>query len=96
MRDAIARRPKTWPCRVPQKTALNRSSRTATMEREASLTYATSTDAYENYRQLCGGAPVLSHDELRVEVRAAGLRYEELDEAFWTTLFRRPDHRHLG
>jgi hypothetical protein len=65
------------------------------VEGETRLTYTTSTDAYEHYRQLCGGAPVLSHDELRVEIRAAGLRYEELDEAFWTALFRRPDHRHL-
>lgn len=60
------------------------------------MTSTTSTDAYEQYRLLCNGAPVLTHDELRVEIRAAGLRYEELDETFWTALFRRPDHRHLG
>jgi hypothetical protein len=56
----------------------------------------TSTDAYTHYRQLCGDAPVLTPNELRAEIRAAGLRYEELDEAFWAMLFRRPDHRHLG
>jgi hypothetical protein len=55
----------------------------------------TETDAFAHYRQLCGGKPVLSPAELRVEIRAAGLRYEELDDAFWATLFRRPDHRHL-
>ena len=60
------------------------------------MTYTTSAEAYERYRRPCGGAPVLTPDELRVEIRAAGLRYEELDEAFWTALFRRPDHRHLG
>jgi hypothetical protein len=50
---------------------------------------------YAHYRRLCGGAPVLTEPELRVEVRATGLRYEELDDTFWATLFRRPDHRHL-
>ena len=55
----------------------------------------TSTDVYAHYRRLCGGAPVLTEAELRVEVRATGLRYEELDDTFWATLFRRPDHRHL-
>jgi hypothetical protein len=55
-----------------------------------------SAQAYEHYRQLCGGAPVLSEAELRVEIQAAGLRYEQLDEAFWAALFRRPDHRHLA
>jgi hypothetical protein len=60
-----------------------------------STTTTTSAEAYEHYRRLCGGAPVLSEGELRVEIRAAGLRYEELDEAFWAALFRRPDHRHL-
>ncbi len=59
-------------------------------------TLTTSTEAYEHYRRLCGDAPVLTHAELRVEVRAAGLRYEELDETFWAALFRRPDHRHLA
>lgn len=54
-----------------------------------------STEAYAHYRRLCGGTPVLSEAELRVEIRGAGLRYEELDEVFWATLFRRPDHRHL-
>jgi hypothetical protein len=60
-------------------------------------TMATTTvsDAYAHYLRLCGGRPVLSEAELRVEVRSAGLGYEELDEAFWLTLFRRPDHRHL-
>jgi hypothetical protein len=38
---------------------------------------------------------VLTEAELRVEVRTAGLQYAELDERFWSTLFRRPDHRHL-
>lgn len=56
----------------------------------------TSDDAYLHYRALCGGAPVLTEAELRVEIRAAGLRYEELNDAFWTALFRRPDHRHLA
>jgi hypothetical protein len=56
----------------------------------------TSSDAYSHYRALCGGAPVLTEAELRVEIRAAGLRYEELDDTFWAALFRRPDHRHLA
>ncbi len=56
----------------------------------------TSTQVYEHYRALCGGAPVLSEPELRVEIQAAGLRYEQLDEGFWVALFRRPDHRHLA
>ncbi len=56
----------------------------------------TSAQAYEHYRALCGGAPVLSEPELRVEIQAAGLRYEQLDEGFWVALFRRPDHRHLA
>ena len=56
----------------------------------------TSAEAYERYRALCGGTPVLSEPELRVEIQAAGLRYEQLDEAFWVALFRRPDHRHLA
>ncbi len=60
------------------------------------MTLTTSTDAFEHYRKLCSGTPVLSQDELRVEIRTAGLRYEDLDETFWTALFRRPDHRHLG
>lgn len=59
------------------------------------MTIATVGDAYAHYQQLCQGKPVLTEAELRVEVRAVGLRYEELDEAFWTTLLRRPDHRHL-
>jgi hypothetical protein len=66
------------------------------MTSATSGTSMTSAEAYEQYRLLCGGGPVLSEAELRVEIRAAGLRYEELDEAFWTALFRRPDHRHLG
>lgn len=57
---------------------------------------ATSSDAYQHYQELCHGAPVLTEAELRVEIRAAGLRYEEIDDTFWETLFRRPDHRHLG
>ena len=60
------------------------------------MTGTTSADAYEQYRLRCGGTPVLTQAELRVEIRAAGLAYEELDEAFWTALFRRPDHRHLA
>ncbi len=56
----------------------------------------TSAEAYEHYRWLCGGTPVLREAELRVEIQAAGLRYEQLDEGFWTALFRRPDHRHLA
>ena len=59
------------------------------------MTLRSDTDAFTHYRQLCGGKPVLTEAELRVEVRAAGLRYEDLDDAFWTTIFRRPDHRHL-
>jgi len=58
-------------------------------------TPTTSTDVYAHYRRLCGGTPVLTEPELRVEVRATGLRYEELDDTFWAALFRRPDHRHL-
>jgi hypothetical protein len=58
--------------------------------------YTTSADAFEHDRQRCSGTPVLSQDALRVEVRTAELRYEDLDETFWTALFRRPDHRHLG
>jgi hypothetical protein len=60
-----------------------------------SVTLRTDTDAFTRYRQLCSGKPVLTEAELRVEVRAAGLRYEDLDDDFWTTIFRRPDHRHL-
>ncbi len=60
------------------------------------MTYTTSIDAYEHYRRLCDGAPVLTEAELRVEIRAAGLRYEELDETFWAAVLRRPDHRHLA
>lgn len=60
------------------------------------MSLTTSDDAYEHYRHLCNGAPVLTPNELRVEIQAAGLRYEELDEAFWATILRRPDHRHLG
>jgi hypothetical protein len=59
------------------------------------VTLRTDTDAFTYYRQLCNGKPVLTPAELRVEVRAAGLRYEELDDAFWELIFRRPDHRHL-
>ncbi len=59
------------------------------------MTWTTSAEVYEHYRQLCGGAPVLTENELRVEVHAAGLHYEDLDAAFWTALFRRPDHRQL-
>lgn len=59
------------------------------------MTCTTSAEVYEHYRELCGGAPVLREDELRYAIREAGLRYEELDDAFWTMLFRRPDHRHL-
>lgn len=55
----------------------------------------TSSDAYRHYQRLCGGVPVLTEPELRVEIHAAGLRYEELDDAFWAALLRRPDHRHL-
>ena len=60
------------------------------------MTLKTSTDAYERYRLSCNGAPVLTPNELRVEIQAAGLRYEDLDDAFWATILRRPDHRHLG
>ena len=60
------------------------------------MSLKTSTDTYEHYRRLCDGAPVLTPNELRVEIRASGLRYEELDAAFWATILRRPDHRHLG
>lgn len=55
----------------------------------------TSTDAYAHYWRLCDGAPVLTEAELRVEIRAAGLAYENLDETFWAALLRRPDHRHV-
>lgn len=60
------------------------------------MTCTNSAEAYAHYQLLCGGTPVLSPAELRVEILAVGLRYEELDEAFWTALFRRPDHRHLA
>ena len=63
---------------------------------EADTSSTSSTDAFAHYRELCGGAPVLTSNELRVEIRAAGLRYEDLDETFWVAFFRRPDHRHLG
>ena len=55
----------------------------------------TSADAYAHYRQLCGEAPVLTPDELRAAIRAACLRDEDPDAAFWAALFRRPDHQHL-
>ena len=60
------------------------------------MTYTTSAEAYEHYRRLCGGAPVLTEGELRAEVRAAGLRHEELNEAFWAALLRRPDQQHVA
>ena len=56
----------------------------------------TSAEAYEHYRALCAGAPVLSEAELRLEIQTAGLRYADVDDTFWTALFRRPDHRHLA
>jgi hypothetical protein len=56
-------------------------------------TMTTSAEAYEYYRQRCGGTPVLTEAELRVEVSVAGLTYKDLDERFWRTLLRRPDHR---
>ena len=56
----------------------------------------TSAEAYEHYRRLCGGTPVLSEAELRLEIQTAGLRYEEVNDTFWAALFRRPDHRHLA
>lgn len=59
-------------------------------------TPTTSAEAYAYYRERCGGAPVLTEAELRVEVRVAGLAYEELDETFWAALLRRPDHRHVA
>lgn len=62
---------------------------------ESSVGAMNSADAFEQYRRRCGGTPVLTQPELRVEVQTAGLRYEDLDEPFWTTLLRRPDHRHL-
>jgi hypothetical protein len=58
-------------------------------------TFATSDDTFAYYQWRCGDAAVLTQAELRVEVRTAGLQYAELDEHFWTALFRRPDHRHL-
>jgi hypothetical protein len=60
------------------------------------MTYTTSAEAYQHYRRPCGGAPALSEGELRVEIRAAGLRYEELNEAFWAALLRRPDQQHAA
>jgi hypothetical protein len=59
------------------------------------MSLKTSADAFEHYRFVCNGAPVLTPNELRVEIQAAGLRYEDLDETFWATILRRPDH-HLG
>ena len=59
-------------------------------------TVTTSAEVYEYYRALCVGAPVLSEAELRLEIQTAGLRYEDVDDTFWTALFRRPDHRHLA
>ena len=59
-------------------------------------TLTTSVEAYRHYRDLCADAPVLTEPELRVEIRAAGLGYAEVDDTFWATLFRRPDHRHLA
>ena len=56
----------------------------------------TSAEVYEHYRARCAGVPVLSEAELRVEIQTAGLRYEDVDDTFWTALFRRPDHRHLA
>jgi hypothetical protein len=65
-------------------------------EGRSTMLFTTSAEAYAHYRQLCGGTPVLSENELRLEVHAAGLRYDELDDTFWTALFRRPDHRQLS
>ncbi len=55
----------------------------------------TSAEAFAEYCERCGDTPVLTQAELRVEVHVAGLRYDNLDEAFWAGLLRRPDHRHL-
>jgi hypothetical protein len=62
---------------------------------DPAATRTTSADVFAYYRRRCGDAAVLTQAELRVEVRSAGLGYEELDEHFWAALFRRPDHRHL-
>ena len=62
----------------------------------SAMTWTTSTEVYAHYQQLCAGAPVLTENELRMEVHAAGLRYEDLDDTFWTALFRRPDHRQFA
>ena len=42
----------------------------------------TSAEVYEHYRALCAGAPVLREAELRLEIQAAGLRYEDVDDTF--------------
>ncbi len=58
-------------------------------------TLATGGDASEHDRLRCGGAPPLAEAEPRVELRAAGLRDEDLDEASGAALLRRPDQRHF-
>ena len=58
-------------------------------------TLATGGDAAEHDRRRCGGASPLAEAEPRVELRAAGLRDEDLDEASWATLLRCPDQRHF-
>ena len=67
-----------------------------TREGATLMTWTTSAEAYERYRRPCGGAPVLSEGELRAEIRAAGLRHEGLNEAFWAALLRRPDQQHVA
>lgn len=48
----------------------------------------TITDAYRIYNELCGVAtPPRTLAELRDYIHEQGLRYEDLDEAFWDGMF---------
>lgn len=63
---------------------------------QTSATLTSSSEAYEFYRTLCKGSPVLSEAELRVEINVAGLAYNQVNDVFWATVLRRPDHRHVA
>jgi hypothetical protein len=59
------------------------------------MSSTTGTDNYAHYRHLCGDAPILTPDELDAALRTAGFGEKAPDEAFWATLFRRPDHQRI-
>jgi len=57
-------------------------------EREMRHQCTTIRDAYEHYADLCGATEApRTLEELRDVIHERGLRYEELDGAFWDSLF---------